>query len=427
MDSGLVRDIALIAVSVCFSAYFSAAEMAVLSMNEVAVKLAFKEYGEKAKSLELWMTNPNRVLNTILAGNNIVNMLAAVLAAKVATGLFTGAYVAVVIGIVIFIILFFGEVMPKTFAKSNAAVVAIYSMKFLRVFYILFYPLTWAMSAASTIVAKISGNAGSKRPKITEDELEFLINVGEKEGVLEKGKGEMITNIFDISDIQVREVMVPRIDIVAVPENITKEALVSLIGETEFSRIPVYKESLDDITGILYVKDIIKMKGKDYKVQDLMKFVREPLFVPETKKIDVMLKDFQKNRLHMAVVVDEYGGTAGIITMEDILEEIVGDIFDEYDEEDAEIVKVSEGVYLVDARMNIDDFCKEFGIEKTDDMSEYETLGGFVLYMADEMPSEGDSFEWNQYHFTVREMKDRSLERIEVSKIQPAVVEESGE
>ena len=169
------------------------------------------------------------------------------------------------------------------------------------------------------------------------------------------------------------------------------------------------------------------MKGKDYKVQDLMKFVREPLFVPETKKIDVMLKDFQKNRLHMAVVVDEYGGTAGIITMEDILEEIVGDIFDEYDEEDAEIVKVSEGVYLVDARMNIDDFCKEFGIEKTDDMSEYETLGGFVLYMADEMPSEGDSFEWNQYHFTVREMKDRSLERIEVSKIQPAVVEESGE
>ncbi len=427
MDSGLAYDIALIAVSVCLSACFSAAETAVSSMNELRVKLAFRDFGEKAKSLELWASNPNKVLNTILAGNIIMNILASVVAARAAAGIFGGASAAFITGVMAFIILFFCGIIPKTFAENNAASVAIYSMKILKVFYVLLYPVTWVMDGTAAVITRLTGGSGGRRPRITEDELEFLINVGEKEGVLEKDKGEMITNIFDISDIQVREVMVPRIDIVAVPENITKEELTALIGETEFSRIPVYRESLDDIIGILYVKDIIKMNGRDYRVQDLMNFLREPLFVPETKKIDVMLKEFQKNRLHMAVVMDEYGGTAGIVTMEDILEEIVGDIFDEYDEEDTEIVKVSDGVYLVDARMGIDDFCEEFGLEKTEDMSEYETLGGFVLDIAGEMPNEGDSFEWNQYRFTVKEMKDRSLERIEVRKTQSGLSEETGE
>lgn len=427
MDSGLAYDIALIAVSVCLSAYFSAAETAVSSMNELRIRLAFRDFGEKAKSLELWASNPNKVLNTILAGNIIMNVLASVMAARAAAGIFGGASAAFITGIMAFIILFFCGTIPKAFAKNNAAAVAIYSMKVLKVFYVLLYPVTWVMEGTATVITRLTGGSGGRRPRITEDELEFLINVGEKEGVLEKDKGEMITNIFDISDIQVREVMVPRIDIAAVPENITKEELTALIGETEFSRIPVYRESLDDIIGILYVKDIIKMNGRDYRVQDLMNFLREPLFVPETKKIDVMLKEFQKNRLHMAVVMDEYGGTAGIVTMEDILEEIVGDIFDEYDEEDAEVVKVSDGVYLVDARMGIDDFCEEFGLEKTEDMSEYETLGGFVLDIAGEMPNEGDSFEWNQYRFTVKEMKDRSLERIEVRKTQGGPSEETGE
>ncbi len=417
MDIILIYQISFIVLSILFSAYFSATETALTSLGELRTRLAIKERGDKAKSLELWLKRPNRVLNTILVGTNLSNIFATVLAFEVVEKIFKYESIAITTGIMTFLILFFGEITPKSFAKNNAVTFSIYSMKFLKIFYIIFYPITFSMHIVVNHMLKTTGVVTNKEPKITENELEFLINVGEKEGILEKDKGEMLTNIFDISDIQVREIIVPRIDVVAVPINISKENLLSVVKETEFSRIPVYKESLDDIVGILYVKDILKMDCQHFDVKDLMSKLRKPLFVPETKKIDTMLKEFQKSRLHLAVVMDEYGGTAGIITMEDILEEIVGDIFDEYDDEDAEVTKVSENHFLIDAGMNIDDFCEEFNLEKTEDMTEYETLGGFILDMAGEIPKVGYNFTWNNHIFTVKKMKDKRLERIEVKRI----------
>lgn len=348
MDSSLLTEIVLIGVGIVFSAYFSATETALVSLNELKVKHAIKEHGLRAKSLELWIVHPNKVLNTILFGNNLVNILSSVLAANLALKLFGNSALAVATGVMTILILIFGEIIPKTFAKNNALSFAIFSIHILKFFYYILFPITWVMNKMVMFMLKFTKEGGGhKKPKITEDELEFLINIGEKEGILEKDKGEMLTNIFDISDIQVKEVMVPRTDIVAVSDNIDKISLLSLIEETEFSRIPVYHESLDNIVGILYVKDIIRMTTKNYEVVDVMKLLRDPLIIPESKKIDIMLKEFQQKRLHMAVVADEYGGTAGIVTMEDILEEIVGDILDEYDDDEKEVSEISENKFMI--------------------------------------------------------------------------------
>ncbi len=224
----------------------------------------------------------------------------------------------------------------------------------------------------------------------------------------------MITNIFDISDIDVKEIMVPRTDVTAVPENISTEEIKQIIRETEYSRIPVYRNSLDNIIGILYVKDLIRLKGTDYSVEDLLKLVRKPLFVPETKKIDLMLKEFQKNKLHIAVVVDEYGGTAGIITMEDILEEIVGDILDEYDIDSEEIKQISENKYIINGRMTVNDFCDHFNIDEFDEDDDYDTVAGLVFDIAGEVPKIGDEFAWNNFKFTIKRLENRRIDLMEV-------------
>ena len=308
----------------------------------------------------------------------------------------------------------FGETIPKTLARYEVISISSRHVKILSKFYILFFPVIFISDILTAFSLKLFGKNLKKDPKFSEDELEFLINVGEKEGKLQPDKGEMITNIFDISDIDVKEIMVPRIDVTAVPENISTEEIKEIIRETEYSRIPVYRNSLDNIIGILYVKDLIRLKGTDYKMEDLLKLLRKPLFVPETKKIDLMLKEFQKNKLHIAVVVDEYGGTAGIITMEDILEEIVGDILDEYDIDSEEIKQISENKYIINGRMSVNDFCDYFNIEEFDEDDDYDTVAGLVFDIAGEVPKIGDEFIWNNFKFIIKRLENRRIDLMEV-------------
>ncbi len=265
------------------------------------------------------------------------------------------------------------------------------------------------------------------KPEFSEDELEFLITAGEKEGKLQHDKGEMINNIFDIADIDVKEIMVPRTDITAIKECATTEEIKSVIRTTEYSRIPVYRNSLDNIIGILYAKDLIRLKGTDYSTDDLLKLLRKPLFVPETKKIDLLLKEFQKSKLHIAVVVDEYGGTAGIITMEDILEEIVGDILDEYDIDDEELKQIGDNKYAVSGRMSVADFCDYFKIEDFSENDDYDTIAGFVFDLAGEVPKIDDEFIWNNFKFTIKHMNKRRIDVLELELISREEVEDSNE
>lgn len=417
MDTSITIDLVVFVISIALSSFFSATETALTSLSSLKVRHILKERGDEAKSLLLWLNHPEKVLNTILFGNNLVNILASVLAAKIMETVFQSVEIAFTTGIMTFIILICGEITPKTFAKNNAQRVAIFNSRILKYIYYIVYPITYIMAGIVNAILKIAGGRTDNNAKLTEEELEFLIDIGEKEGVLGLTKGAMLANIFDISDIHIKEVMVPRIDVKAINETSSKEELIQLLQTTEFSRIPVYRESLDNIVGILYLKDIIRFGGENFEMHDVFKFLREPLFVPETKKIDIMLKEFQKSRLHLAVVIDEYGGTAGIVTMEDILEEIVGDILDEFDEDSDEVSMMDDNIFLVDARMDIDDFCEEFEIVKTDDMSDYETLGGFILNISGEIPSVGDSFDWHGYRFTVKSMQDRKLIKIEFKKL----------
>ncbi|HCW93518.1 MAG TPA: HlyC/CorC family transporter, partial [Flexistipes sinusarabici] len=222
-------------------------------------------------------------------------------------------------------------------------------------------------------------------------------------------------NIFEISDTIAREVMVPRTDMTILKVDQPINDIINVVSQTEYSRIPVYENRMDNIIGILYVKDLLKYIKEDFASIDIRKIMRKVYFVPETKKIDDLLREFQLNRIHLAVVVDEYGGVSGIVTLEDILEEIVGEIRDEYDKEDDDIVeKSSESEYIVRARMDVDDFCDFFGLEKSEDMDEYETLGGLIYDLAGKIPDVGDEFNLDGYTLTVIEKESRKLKKIKV-------------
>ncbi|HIZ88757.1 MAG TPA: hemolysin family protein [Candidatus Mucispirillum faecigallinarum] len=427
MDINIWWEVSLLVVSLILAAYFSSMETAVSYLSEVKTKQLFSDEDEGEDNLSKWVTQRNKVLNTIFLGNTLFNIINVFLIIDIVSRYITAHSLLISAVFTFILVLMFGETIPKTLARYEVINVSIGNIKFLNKFYYIFSPIIFISDIITAFSLKLFGKSLKKDPKFSEDELEFLINVGEKEGKLQHDKGEMITNIFDISDIDVKEIMVPRTDITAVPENISTEEIKRIVRETEFSRIPVYRNSLDNIIGILYVKDLIRLKGTDYSIEDLLKLLRKPLFVPETKKIDLMLKEFQKNKLHIAVVVDEYGGTAGIITMEDILEEIVGDILDEYDIDSEEIKQISENKYLINGRMTVSDFCDHFNIEEFNEDDDYDTIAGLVFDLAGEVPKICDEFTWNNFKFTVKRLENRRIALMEVEVLEDKSISEQQE
>ncbi len=416
-------ELILIFVSLVVSAFFSSSETALTSLSKIKVAQIVKGNSKNAKYFVLWMKHPNKMLNTILIGNNVSNIFASVLAGSLANKLSGSSQIAITTAVMTVLILFFGEITPKTFAKHNAETLSGVFIRPLALLYYLFYPFTYIINIFVKIVIKIMGGKIDKeQPLITEDEIEFMINVGEEEGVLEDETKEMMHNIMEIRDISVKEIMVPRTEMVALHVNSTIDDVLNIINEYEYSRIPVYEKDLDHITGILYVKDLIKYAKDGLKNIDidLKSMLKEPFFVPETKNIYDLFKEFQSKRVHFAIVIDEYGGVAGIATMEDILEEIVGEIRDEYDAlEEDEFVEVNKDTFLVDAGMDLDDFCEKLGIEKTEDMEEYETVGGLIYDLADKIPSEGEELEFmGKFHIKVVKVEGNKIVKVEVKRIE---------
>ncbi len=417
MSEALIFELSAIILCILLSGIFSGSETTLTSLSELKVRHMIEE-NPRAKPLELWLNHPNKVLNTILIGNNIVNILASVLATDFTAKLVGDSNIAMVTGIMTIMVLFFGEITPKTYAKHNAERLAIPVIKLLKLPYFFFFPFSYGINRLVKLMIIISGgNPERHKHKLTEDELEFYITESGKEGMLEDVKSQMLRNIFDISEIYVKEVMVPRTDMVAVEVSSEPKEYLDRILASEFSRIPVYEDSVDKIVGILYVKDLLKFVQEDGVNFDLKKVIRKPFFVPETKKIDAMMGEFQKSRNHMAVVIDEYGGVAGIVTLEDILEEIVGEIWDEYDTEEQEVTQLSEDSYIVDVRMDIDDFCDKFEIEKTHEMDEYETVGGLVFDIAGKIPEVGEVYEFSDYSFKILNKFERRLDKVELTRL----------
>ena len=348
--------VAILVISLFLCAMASAAETALTSISRLKLKNLVASGDEQAIEIDRLLTNPNKLLSTIL----VVNSVAVIVASSMATVLalsFSPTYGELLSSIIIsLVVLIFCEITPKTAAVQNPVRWARIFIRPVRAAAWVLTPIVWSLSAITNFLVRLAGGEMKHRgPFVTEEELRLLVSVGEKEGVLEEEETEMIHSIFEFADTTVREVMIPRIDMVTLESDATVDEAVDLALEAGFSRIPVYKESIDEIIGVLYTKDMLKQLRQGHDTLPIRDLVRPAYFVPETKKLDDLLREIQQQRVHMAIVVDEYGSVAGLVTIEDLVEEIVGDIQDEYDREEKLYEQISENEYVFDAKISIDD------------------------------------------------------------------------
>ncbi len=397
-------------------------------MTKLRVKRLFSEGDPAYKKLESWLEDPNRYLVTILVGNNVVNVGVSILASALFTRLLgrlgwehnVTAGGGVAFGVVTFLLLVFGEITPKTFAKQHAVRISQLVIHPLDLFYRLFSPFILVFLVLSNVIIRLLGGQKVKEvPMVTAEDVRTLIEVGEKEGLLDEEEREMIHHIMDFGDTMVRESMTPRVDIQALDVNTPFEEVRKTVVEGGHSRIPVYEGDIDSIIGVLYAKDLLASwnnVGKEWSVRDTL---RPALFIPKNKKVNDLLQTFRKERTHLAIVVDEYGCTAGIVTIEDILEEIVGDIQDEHDQEPPEYQVSKDGVITANAKLDVDVLREQFGIDLSLPETEFESLGGFITAYLGDLPAIGDVIEYDNIEMTILDADDRRIKRVKVIRKEP--------
>ncbi len=426
----------LFAVLIALSAFFSGSETALTSMTKLRVKRLFGEDGGHYARLELWLQNPRRYLTTILIGNNVVNVAAAILASALTEKLLlmvdVGHVDAFASGlafcVVTFLLLTFGEIIPKNYCKEHAPMIAQNAIRPLDVLYRFLRPFVVVFVGISNFVIRITGGAAIHEvPVLTEDEIRHLIEVSEREGVIEEDEREMIHSIIDFGDTFVQQVMVPRVDIHGLDiETDGVEDARKMAVETGHSRLPVFKHDLDEIIGVLYAKDLLLTNG-DKEKKELKDLVRPSMYVPKGKRVSDLLQAFRQDRTHMAIVVDEYGCTAGLVTIEDVLEEIVGDIQDEYDSEQPPFQVSPDGAIITDAKADLDDLEEEFDIQLQLPEGEFGTVGGFVTSYLGYVPLTGESFTFENYEITILEADTRKVDRVSIHVLEiPQESDEDG-
>lgn len=404
-----------IIICLILSIIFSACETVLTSLGHSKINHLIKSGKKRAELLQLWLDNPNLILATVLVGNTISNILASFLTAIYAFKYYGKIGESIGFGLLTFVILVFCEISPKTYAKHHAEKLAIVAIILMKMFVWLLYPVTMVMMRISRGFIKMLGGKVSKEgPFITQEEIEYLIDVSDKEGVIESEKKEMLSSIFELSEISVKEIMVPRTDMVSISRKTNFDEMIKQVVEFQYSRFPVYDNKIDDIIGILHAKDLLQYWYKGEKPTDIREIMRKPCFVPESKKIDELLREFQQNKIQLAIVVDEYGVTAGLVTIEDILEEIVGEIRDEYDEEIELISNPEKGVYVVDAKINLNELEEKIGVQFP--KNDYETLGGFVSDLMGRIPKRGDETRFENLKITVQEADHRRILKLKILK-----------
>jgi len=385
------------------------------------VKQLGKDKPNIGKGIEKILKEPDQLIGTLLVGNNIVNIAATAAATAIAISIFgkEGIFIATVC--MTLILLIFSEITPKTYAAYNAmkfSLVAIYPVRF---FIVLFHPIVWVTSRISHFLLLIMGQKGKSRwSPITEEEIETLIEVGEEEGAFEPRKGRMLAGIFDLTDLTVEDLMVPVNDIVSIEVSMGLDEIERVITENEFSRYPVYEKDINNILGYLHVKDFFKGKNRpDLAIKDI---IRQPLFIPETKVVYVQLLDFQKERAHMAFVVDEYGNIRGIVTMEDIIEEITGEIYDESDLIKSPYVLQKDGSILIESDIKIRDVNRLLTISLPEE--DNPTLGALILKEMGRIPEEGEELTIDRYRIKICTVEDRSIGRVRIKKEERGISED---
>ena len=405
---------------IVLSAFFSGSEVAIFGLTREEKEEIRNRRDGAARSLQKLLDFPQKTLVTILTGNNLVNIAAASLAALLAAdfailyGLSKFWLMVTEVAVVTSILLLLGEITPKIISLRNPLVVALRVSRPLSLAGTLLFPAVAVFTAVTNLTAKILGVENLKLIYSTE-ELKTLVEVSEERGQLEESEKEMITSIFTFGDTLVKEIMVPRPDMSVVSVDTPLKELIKQIRNAGYTRYPVFRESIDRILGFLYAKDLLKYlrDGGDFNLEEI---VREPYFVPENKEIAELLREFQKNKIHIAVVVDEYGGTAGLVTLEDILEEIVGEIQDEYDQETPLFNRLSPAEIEADARLPIDETNEILGEDVIPDQGGYETLGGFIYDLTGRIPAEGEFIEYRDYKFIVAGVDGQRITKVRIEK-----------
>ncbi|ASA96696.1 MULTISPECIES: hemolysin family protein [Anoxybacillus] len=408
----------LLIVLILLSAFFSASETAFSSVNKIRLKNYVDEKRRGSKKALYIAENFDQALSTILVGNNIVNIAAASISAKVATDLFGGSTGLVIstVGMTI-LILIFGEVLPKSLAKEHAESFSLLISDVLYMLIQLFTPVTALLVMLKKVVSKLVGQR-TDVPSVTEEEIKVMVNLSEEEGVIDNKEKELVHRSLDFNDILVGEIFTPRIDMVAVEVNQPVEEIRDIFLRERYSRVPVYEGDIDNVIGILSESDFFSqlVQGKEVNVRQLL---RTPLFVVESMRISTLLPELQKSKVHMAIVIDEFGGTSGLITLEDILEQIVGEIWDEHDEAVKTFQKINDYEYEFNAELPLDEFCDILGIDELESSSH--TLGGWVFEMFERIPTVGESFEYESLTVTVRQVENRRIRKVLVRIREPIV------
>jgi putative hemolysin len=416
--------IGLLIILILCTAFFSASETALFAANRVALRQRQVQGDRRARMAYALLNRASELLTTLLAGNTMATVGATVIATSIALSLLGrgGEWVAF-LGTT-FILLILAEIAPKTLAARHADRMALAVAGPIHAVMRLFIPLIRVMSIVATaLVRPFGGHITPRAPLVTEEQLRFLVEVGEKEGVLEEEEREMIHSIFEFGDTVVREVMRPRVDIAAVPADVTINAALGLMTERGHSRLPVYEGSIDHIVGVVYIRDLIPALRQGRLDQRVTEVQRPPFFVPETKKVDDLFREMQQKKVSMAIVLDEYGGTAGLVTVEDLLEEIVGEIQDEYDFEEKPIQLINDRTAVINARIHIEDVNQLLGLELPVD--EVDTVAGLVYSLLGRVPAQGETVSLPGAELRVEKTLGQRITKVRITRTAPAPEQEA--
>ena len=419
MPDGTPSLLIAIIILVLLSSFFSSTETAYTSLNVIKVKSLAQKNKNYQRVLSLY-ERYDKLISTILVGNNIVNISASSLSILFFQKVLTeGANYSLVSTVVMTVaVLIFGEITPKMLAKAMPEKMASFSYPLMIFFYYVLYPLTLVFGGIGALVGKIF--KVKNEDVITDDELITIVNEAEEDGTLKEEESNLIRSAIEFDDLEVKDVLIPRINVVSVSLDAEKSEIKKLFENERYSRLPVYDGNIDSIVGIIHQKDFYRnYSKKDFDIKNIM---QEVVFVVEHTKISALLRKLQLKKMHMAVVLDEYGGTMGIVTVEDIIEELVGEIYDEYDDFDEEIVKNEDGTYLVNCKMSLDDFFEHFDLVDEVEQFDANTVGGFVAEQFGELPIAGKEF--NYQNLTVKVLKATRKKVIEVKVTVNETVEE---
>ncbi len=427
----MISQIMVLVVLIFLNAFFAAAEIAFISLNDAKVSKQAKAGNKRAKQIMKMLETPSKFLATIQIGITLAGFLSSAFASDafasklapilnqaiptLSVEVWQGISIIIITMILSFFTLVFGELVPKRLAMKHYEKISFATIGIIRVIYFFTVPFVKLLTISTNVISGIFGVSEKDEEIVTEEEIKMMVDEGEEKGAIDENEKELINNVFEFNDTTVSEIMTHRTDVYALDINMNVNDLIEELDEYRYSRVPVYEDTIDDIKGVLYLKDLLKFV-KTKRVVKLKSIIRPAYFVPRSKTINELFKELQKNNNQMAIVLDEYGGTAGLATMEDILEELVGDIFDEYDDIETEYEKIDENTYMINGTININDLKKILEIEIEE--GEYDTLSGFLQEKLGRIPEDEEKpiIETKQVTYKIEEYEDKRIIKVKACK-----------